>query len=258
MATRSYGFSRTTMCRMRSSTPRHSSPPHDTHLTSGSSCVFFPCPLRCSNFVSNQNPPKIEGRRNRLSSLDCCAFAPPATLSADETELKGQPVEAPFIANLFLLSYHPSLWICALPLLQLITSSKPKPRPGLDTQTQGHRPQGLCFLLSSDTKTAKIHLFCLRSFFSGSFQADGHGEQRKKQRTFRFGHSQLPRYTALDAVGWVCLLFMSSFIICKLILNCMTCVKVIVFLSLHHNHSRHNPFLFLHIFTQADNFLLSD
>lgn len=35
-----------------------------------------------------------------------------------------------------------------------------------------------------------------------SFQADGHGEQRKKQRTFRFGHSQLPRYTALDAVGW--------------------------------------------------------
>lgn len=104
MATRSYGFSRTTMCRMRSSTPRHSSPPHDTHLTSGSSCVFFSCPLRSSNFVSSQNPRKIEGRRNRLSSLDCCAFAPPATLSADETELKGQPVEAPFIANLFSVS----------------------------------------------------------------------------------------------------------------------------------------------------------
>lgn len=60
MATRSYGFSRTTMCRMRSSTPRHSSPPHDTHLTSGSSCVFFSCPLRLSNFVSSQNPRKIE------------------------------------------------------------------------------------------------------------------------------------------------------------------------------------------------------
>lgn len=37
MATRSYDSSRTTMCRMRFLTPRHSSPPHDTHLTSGSS-----------------------------------------------------------------------------------------------------------------------------------------------------------------------------------------------------------------------------
>lgn len=51
-------------------------------------------------------PPKASKdtrMRNRLSSLDCCAFAPPAILSTDETEFKGQPVEAPFIANLFAL-----------------------------------------------------------------------------------------------------------------------------------------------------------
>ncbi|XP_070692468.1 death ligand signal enhancer [Pempheris klunzingeri] len=28
------------------------------------------------------------------------------------------------------------------------------------------------------------------------------GERRKKQRTFQFGHAELPHYTALDAVGW--------------------------------------------------------
>lgn len=101
-ATHSSGFSRTTMCRMRSSTPRHSSPPRDTRLTSGSSGIVFFSPLRCPNFVSSQKPRKIEGRRNRLTSLDCRDFAPAATLPADETELKGRPVEvAPLIANLF-------------------------------------------------------------------------------------------------------------------------------------------------------------
>lgn len=49
-------------------------------------------------------------------SLDSCAFAPPATLSADETELKGQPVEAPFIANLFSLPPPPPVFESALSL----------------------------------------------------------------------------------------------------------------------------------------------
>lgn len=40
------------------------------------------------------------------------------------------------------------------------------------------------------------------------------GERRKKQRTFQFGYAELPRYTALDAVGWgaAAVLFMQ---ICK-------------------------------------------
>lgn len=36
----------------------------------------------------------------------------------------------------------------------------------------------------------------------GSSQKDEDGERRKKQRTFQYGYAQLPRYTALDAVGW--------------------------------------------------------
>ncbi|XP_031175513.1 death ligand signal enhancer isoform X3 [Sander lucioperca] len=33
-------------------------------------------------------------------------------------------------------------------------------------------------------------------------QKEEGGERRKKQRTFQFGYAELPRYTALDAVGW--------------------------------------------------------
>lgn len=36
----------------------------------------------------------------------------------------------------------------------------------------------------------------------GSSQKEEDGERRKKQRTFQFGYAELPRYTALDAVGW--------------------------------------------------------
>ncbi|XP_034037811.1 death ligand signal enhancer [Thalassophryne amazonica] len=36
----------------------------------------------------------------------------------------------------------------------------------------------------------------------GSSQKEGGGKKRKKQRTFHFSHADLPRYTALDAVGW--------------------------------------------------------
>ncbi|XP_026214283.1 LOW QUALITY PROTEIN: death ligand signal enhancer [Anabas testudineus] len=35
-----------------------------------------------------------------------------------------------------------------------------------------------------------------------SSQKEEDGERRKKQRTFQFGYAELPRYTALDAVGW--------------------------------------------------------
>ncbi|XP_044060737.1 death ligand signal enhancer isoform X2 [Siniperca chuatsi] len=35
-----------------------------------------------------------------------------------------------------------------------------------------------------------------------SSQKEENGERRKKQRTFQFGYAELPRYTALDAVGW--------------------------------------------------------
>lgn len=156
MATRSYDSSRTTMCRMRSSTPRHSSPTQDTHVTSGSSCVCLTCPLQCPNFVSSQKPRKTGGWRNRLSSLDCCAFSPPAILSTDEREFKGQPVEAAFIDNLF------ALVASSLNLLQLITSSSGISQShgrGLDAQTQGQWPSVLCFHRGSDMKTAQKSIF---------------------------------------------------------------------------------------------------
>lgn len=35
-----------------------------------------------------------------------------------------------------------------------------------------------------------------------SSQKEEDGERRKKRRTFQFGYAELPRYTALDAVGW--------------------------------------------------------
>lgn len=35
-----------------------------------------------------------------------------------------------------------------------------------------------------------------------SSQKEEDGEQRRKQRTFQFDYAELPRYTALDAVGW--------------------------------------------------------
>ncbi|XP_029020348.1 death ligand signal enhancer isoform X2 [Betta splendens] len=35
-----------------------------------------------------------------------------------------------------------------------------------------------------------------------SSQKEEDGERRRKQKTFQFGHAELPRYTALDAVGW--------------------------------------------------------
>lgn len=35
-----------------------------------------------------------------------------------------------------------------------------------------------------------------------SSQKEEDGERRKKQRTFQYGYTELPRYTALDAVGW--------------------------------------------------------
>ncbi|KAK2904130.1 death ligand signal enhancer [Channa argus] len=35
-----------------------------------------------------------------------------------------------------------------------------------------------------------------------SAQKEGDGERRKKHRTFQFGYTEIPRYTALDAVGW--------------------------------------------------------
>lgn len=43
-----------------------------------------------------------------------------------------------------------------------------------------------------------------------SSQKEEDGERRRKQRTFQFGYAELPRYTALDAVGWgtATLLFM--------------------------------------------------
>lgn len=51
---------------------------------------------------------------------------------------------------------------------------------------------------------------CFCNVFAVSSQREEDGERRKKQRTFQFGQAELPRYTALDAVGWVCLLLMSS------------------------------------------------
>lgn len=41
--------------------------------------------------------------------------------------------------------------------------------------------------------------------FSLSSQREEDGERRRKQKTFDFGQAELPRYTAIDAVSWVCL-----------------------------------------------------
>lgn len=63
----------------------------------------------------------------------------------------------------FLLSY-PRLWICALPLLQLITSS------GSISQGHGQWPPELCFFFGSHTMTTKIYFFSLRYFFQTAFK----------------------------------------------------------------------------------------
>lgn len=42
--------------------------------------------------------------------------------------------------------------------------------------------------------------------FSVSSQKEQDEKRRQKQRTFQYGCAELPHYTALDAVGWVCLL----------------------------------------------------
>lgn len=41
-----------------------------------------------------------------------------------------------------------------------------------------------------------------RQSSNSSSQKEDDGEKRRKQRTFQFGYTELPRYTALDAVGW--------------------------------------------------------
>ncbi|XP_072251885.1 death ligand signal enhancer isoform X2 [Leuresthes tenuis] len=49
-----------------------------------------------------------------------------------------------------------------------------------------------------------------RQSSDNSSQREDDGERRKRQRTFQFGYAELPRYSALDAVGWgaVAVLFM--------------------------------------------------
>lgn len=51
--------------------------------------------------------------------------------------------------------------------------------------------------------------YIISPFFSFSSQREEDGERRKKQKTFDFGQAKLPRYTAMDAVGWVGLLLIS-------------------------------------------------
>lgn len=46
-------------------------------------------------------------------------------------------------------------------------------------------------------------MYFISPFFSLSSQRGEDGERRRKQKTFDFGHAELPRYTAIDAVGWV-------------------------------------------------------
>ncbi|XP_028271788.1 death ligand signal enhancer isoform X2 [Parambassis ranga] len=41
-----------------------------------------------------------------------------------------------------------------------------------------------------------------RQSSDSSSQREEDGERRRRQRTFQFGYADLPRYTALDAVGW--------------------------------------------------------
>ncbi|CAN9514975.1 unnamed protein product [Ophioblennius macclurei] len=41
-----------------------------------------------------------------------------------------------------------------------------------------------------------------RQSSDSSSQKEEDGERRRKQRTFQFGYAELPRYSALDAVGW--------------------------------------------------------
>lgn len=51
--------------------------------------------------------------------------------------------------------------------------------------------------------------YFISPFFSFSSQREEDGERRRKQKTFDFGQAELPRYTAMDAVGLVGLLLIS-------------------------------------------------
>ncbi|KAM8848604.1 death ligand signal enhancer [Synchiropus picturatus] len=61
--------------------------------------------------------------------------------------------------------------------------------------TQSHHVEDE-FINSSSALTTSRHSS------DGSSQREGDERRRKKWRAFQFDHSELPRYTALDAVGW--------------------------------------------------------
>lgn len=128
MATRSYGFHRTTTWRMRSSTPLRSSPPLDTPLTAGSSHAHSSCRLHCSNFVCWQkaSKEKREKKQTLIIWLLCLCTAS-HIISWWNRTLKVKQQRFPSSPSFFVLVRH--LWTCSLlvacslPLLQLITSS---------------------------------------------------------------------------------------------------------------------------------------
>ncbi|XP_075959535.1 death ligand signal enhancer isoform X1 [Anarhichas minor] len=65
-------------------------------------------------------------------------------------------------------------------------------------QNQG-QPQGLG---EAEIINNSVVLSTSQHSSDGSSQKEEDGERRKKRRTFHLGFAELPRYTALDAVGW--------------------------------------------------------
>lgn len=128
MATRSYGFRRTTTWRMSSSTPLRSSPPLDTPLTAGSSHARSSCPLHCSHCVCWQKAlkEKREKKQTLITWLLCLCTAS-HIISWWNRTLKAKQQRLPSLPFFFVLVPH--LWTCSLlvacslPLLQLIASS---------------------------------------------------------------------------------------------------------------------------------------
>lgn len=159
MATRSYGFRRTTMWRMRSSTAQRSSPPLDMYLTAGSSHAHSSCPLHCSNFVCWQKASKEKkGKKQTLISWLLCLCTAGHIISWWNRTLKVKQQRLPSSPSFFVLVPH--LWncsllvACSLPLLQLITSSSSiNCNPGL---VKKHKAICPAYCVFSDAVTRRL------------------------------------------------------------------------------------------------------
>lgn len=98
-----------------------------------------------------------------------------------------------------------SLCTCLLPLFQLVASFS-----SMGCKVKQDKRCPCSFGISVMPQGWKLTQgYFISPFFSFSSQREEDGERRRKQKTFDFGQAELPRYTAMDAVGWVGLLLIS-------------------------------------------------